>query len=201
MLVPTQHEQSCGAAHSHEFLKWLKSGSNWNLPVRSVLDVGCRSGVAMTVFMDELPSSTRVLGLDIDQEAVDSACVIGDAVQGDLAKMPFTDGEFDWVFCSHTLEHLYHIGAGATELCRVAYVGVFVVLPLESDAKFAEQNEDDEMGKHKFNTMNPLSWVSFFHDPDFVLMYLNLSTSYSDTSFALVRRRFLQYGGRLQHAC
>jgi SAM-dependent methyltransferase len=49
---------------------------------------------------------------------------------GDVARLPFRDGQFDTVLCSHTVEHVDDPEAFQAELARVGREVWFVVPPL-----------------------------------------------------------------------
>jgi len=59
-----------------------------------------------------------------------------DARHGRLEELPCKDKEFDWGFCSHTLEHVEDLGASLAEIKRVCKKGCFVVVPVESKEEF-----------------------------------------------------------------
>lgn len=103
-------------------------------PISSLLDVGCREGEALRVFADrKIP---RLCGLDITPEFLEEAALYADTVEGDVENLPFPDVSFEWIFCSHTLEHARSLPAAWSELLRVASFGLFIVLPLETRDDF-----------------------------------------------------------------
>lgn len=85
----------------------------------SVLDIGCGTGT----FLARLsrPHGTgRALGLDISQAAVASVAARGiPAVRGDIHRLPFKDGEFDFVFARHMLDQIQGVPDALRECQRV----------------------------------------------------------------------------------
>jgi SAM-dependent methyltransferase len=55
------------------------------------------------------------------------------AVCSPLEKLPFEDEEFEWVFCSHTLEHVKDLNEALSEIMRVSEKGVWIVVPIEPE--------------------------------------------------------------------
>jgi SAM-dependent methyltransferase len=80
-----------------------------------------------------LPAAQVILELDLsdgvhrdgqDIRHSDSACLI----QGDVQSLPFADHAFDFVYCSHVLEHVDDPAEACKELMRVANRG-FIETP------------------------------------------------------------------------
>ncbi|MFE6282286.1 class I SAM-dependent methyltransferase [Streptomyces sp. NPDC057877] len=95
----------------------------------SVLDVGCGTGTFLARLSH--PHVTgRVLGLDISEAAVASVATRGiPAVRGDIYRLPFQDGEFDFVFARHMLDHIQRVPDALRECHRVLKrSGVFVAV-------------------------------------------------------------------------
>jgi ubiquinone/menaquinone biosynthesis C-methylase UbiE len=89
-----------------------------------VLDIGCGDGYAMEL----IKGST---GIDISEKKVQIAQDNGlNAVVGRMEDLPFTNDEFDTVFCSHTLEHAEDVEKAVKEIQRVAKRAVIIV-PIE----------------------------------------------------------------------
>lgn len=193
------HESELSAERAQRFAVWLVNG--WGLPIKSVLDAGCRCGFGLSAFVDMLPSDVRIVGMDIMPDAVERATQISEAVQGDILNMPFIVNEFDWVFCSHTLEHLEDIPRAVDQLCAVSKCGMCIVVPLESDSKFNEylkrKSPDGDVGMHKFHTMDPMVWFDYFRGKDLVLRHAEMSLSHSDLYFIMQHKSTMSYGGRI----
>ncbi len=97
-----------------------------NLCERTVLEVGSGRGfLAM-----KLSATRRVTAVDI---LVDSQLPMKYSgvrfVIGNIERLPFQDGTFDTVVCTHTLEHVQHIFAAVSELRRVAKRRMIIVVP------------------------------------------------------------------------
>ena len=90
---------------------------------RSLLDVGCGQGYLLGRLRRP---GWRLYGSDV----VDGVRLpAGTYVQADIEQLPFRDGAFDVVTCSHTLEHMIDLRAAVAELRRVARRQLIVVVP------------------------------------------------------------------------
>ena len=153
-------EKERGTVHMRKFLTALAQLAP-NL--KSLLDVGCRYGYALNDALAAFPEA-RLVGVDIVPEFVEDTRDVGvEAVQASIEELPFADGEFDWVFSSHTLEHAKDVQKAAFELTRVAKHGLYLAVPLEKE----------EWGKNweAHNTFypNPMQWLELIAlaRPDF----------------------------------
>jgi SAM-dependent methyltransferase len=110
------------AQYRREFLALVQS-----VAPASVLDVGCGDGE----FLAQLaPSVARVAGVDTDAEELAQAAARGLAVSNAPAsKLPFADGEFDWVTLQYTAHHVPDLPSAMAECWRVSRVGVLVLDP------------------------------------------------------------------------
>ena len=98
-----------------------------------MLDVGCGNGLIARRLRERGHS---VVAVDITQDSVAAACAAGAiGVRAALPELPFRDGSFDTVVCSHTLEHIPDIWRAAAELRRVAR-RVVAVVPKQRYAKY-----------------------------------------------------------------
>jgi SAM-dependent methyltransferase len=86
-----------------------------------ILDAGCGSGRTL----DELAHYGRASGVDISQDAVDTARSRGhrDVRIGAIEEMPFDDGSFDLVTCLDVVEHTPDDRRALGELRRVTRPG------------------------------------------------------------------------------
>ncbi len=98
-----------------------------------ILEVGCGRGIAFPP-LDRLCTPTRLVGIDVDAEALSDAEqhlrqreVDATVVLGDVRSMPFVDGEFDVVIDFGTCYHIARPGDALEEISRVLQPGgVFV---------------------------------------------------------------------------
>lgn len=91
----------------------------------SVLDVGCGRGHVLRQ-MRSVNKTARLVGADLlDDLSVPDI----EYVKAEAHALPFADGEFDVVCCTHVLEHVKHPEQLLSELLRVAKRCVLVVTP------------------------------------------------------------------------
>lgn len=91
-----------------------------------VLDVGCGTGIVSRVVAPIVGSSGRMVSLDIDLGMLSVARSLKPADgadfewrQGDVAKMPFENAEFDLVLCQAALQFFPYKLAALREIRRV----------------------------------------------------------------------------------
>lgn len=163
--------------HARGFVNYLL---DQDIEPASILDAGCRTGMGMAVFQTSLPS--RVVGVDLVPQFVEEAAKIGDAHVADLSHLPFHDGEFEWIYCSHTLEHCESFFLAFAELKRVATHGLYIVLPLENE-ELRKRNPS-----HKRNCGHPAEWLyKYLYDDHWWPSYLTLR--YDRPEITVVMRR------------
>jgi len=76
------------------------------LPKGELLDVGCGSGVTLRL---AALLGWRATGLELDPAAVHAARADGlDVIQGSYRKLEEHPGRWDYIICSHVLEHVHH---------------------------------------------------------------------------------------------
>ncbi len=93
--------------------------------VKTVLDVGCGSGLTMSFFRE---FGCDVTGIDVS----DSALKISDGIKMDARKMKFSDGSFDLVFSDGLLEHFKlstDFNSIVKEMCRVSKKYILICQP------------------------------------------------------------------------
>lgn len=100
-----------------------------NLPQKAgmtLLDVGAGNGYLLTR-LAESRRWHRIAGVDV----VASKDGIGrfESHSGILPSLPFADGEFDVVTCTHVIEHLLDVEGSVKELLRITKERLFLVLP------------------------------------------------------------------------
>jgi len=61
-------------------------------------------------------------------------CINQMLIEGDIMDLPFEDGQLDFVYCNHLLEHLDRPDLAMKELHRVSAKGMIAVPSVESEA-------------------------------------------------------------------
>lgn len=100
-------------------------------PGETLLDAGCGEGRHC---FGALERGARVLGLDLDRDALKAAAgglrtrgeelgSLGVMLQGDTFALPFRDDSFDKVICAEVMEHVHDFRGAARELARVTKPG------------------------------------------------------------------------------
>lgn len=116
----------------------LKEIERRKLPSFSVLDVGAGSGELLRVAAKWARETRRVgrfVGLELNERSARAIAEESQAfseissVRSDAFKLPFSDGEFDWVFCSLFTHHFpdERVVELLTEMNRVAQRGIYVI--------------------------------------------------------------------------
>ena len=90
-----------------------------------VLDVGCRKGM----YARNLGGKDRLVGLDVDLDALRHARAFLEVVRGDASAMPFKDLSFDTVVAGDVLEHVGDDVTTFREFIRVARTNVLLSVP------------------------------------------------------------------------
>lgn len=96
--------------------------------VKSVLDVGCGSGIITNRVLAE-----RVVGLDFSRTALKKLVYMG--VEGNLLSLPFSDNSFDLIICSEVIEHISYFDyfQVLAELSRVSSQYLLISVPCEEN--------------------------------------------------------------------
>jgi len=114
---------------------------------------------------------------DLDPEGVD--------VQLDITAMPFEDGAFDAILCSHVLEHVPEDRSAMAELHRVLRPGGWALVLVPLDLAREETYED-------FSVTAPEDRVREFGQDDHVRMYaLDIVQRLEGAGFDVVTDRFV----------
>ncbi|PYB77845.1 MULTISPECIES: class I SAM-dependent methyltransferase [Rhizobium] len=102
----------------------------------SVCDIGCGTGALLTRIRQGHPTLTRVTGVDFVID--DAAALPGvEYIAAKIENLPFADGEFDTVVCTHVIEHVLEYHRAIAELRRIARRRVIIVVPREREARYS----------------------------------------------------------------
>ena len=116
----------------------------------TVLDVGCGRHGYMVEQINRNLRGIKASGIDINPP-------IGPQYHtGFVEKLPFDDGAYDFVLCTHTLEHILDLKKGVQELLRVARKSIVVVIPkqryyyytVDENINFFQNEEDIRRSFH-----------------------------------------------------
>lgn len=101
----------------------------------SVCDVGCGTGALLRRIRDARPDVQRLAGVDfvIDPETRDKGI---EYLAEKVEALPFPDGAFDTVICTHVIEHIVDYRAAIAELRRVARRRLIIVVPREREYRY-----------------------------------------------------------------
>jgi 2-polyprenyl-3-methyl-5-hydroxy-6-metoxy-1,4-benzoquinol methylase len=103
-----------------------------DLPVGTVLDVGCGSGEHLWMLKRQ---GWQVRGVDVSESAAEEARKLGvEVFVGQLHEAKFQDGEFDAVVMIHSLEHMYHPSFVLKEVRRIISDGGVLVIEVPNIA-------------------------------------------------------------------
>ena len=100
-----------------------------------VLDIGSgdKPHWRADVLLDWLPGKDSAA----QRSGAEAARVSRPLFHGDACDMPFADGVFDYVICSHLLEHVHDPAAVMREMMRVAKAG-YIEVPEAASAKILD---------------------------------------------------------------
>ncbi|MEM8839149.1 MAG: class I SAM-dependent methyltransferase [Pseudomonadota bacterium] len=98
----------------------------------SVCDVGCGTGILLKKIRQAKPNVQKLTGVDF---AIDDAEALPgiEYVAAKIEDLPFEDGAFDTVICTHVIEHILDYRAAIKELRRIAKKRLIIVVPLERE--------------------------------------------------------------------
>jgi SAM-dependent methyltransferase len=98
----------------------------------SVCDVGCGTGILLKSIRQSRDGAGRYVGVDFVIE--DAAAIEGiDYVAARIEELPFADGEFDTVICTHVIEHVLDYRQAIAELRRITRKRLIIVVPRERE--------------------------------------------------------------------
>jgi ubiquinone/menaquinone biosynthesis C-methylase UbiE len=57
-------------------------------------------------------------------------------IKAQITSLPFADGQFDTVVCTHTLEHIRDVGKALAEVKRVCAKRLIIVVPCQREYRY-----------------------------------------------------------------
>jgi SAM-dependent methyltransferase len=101
-------------------------------PAGSVLEVGCGTGAVLAA-VKRAGVGTRHVGVDMADPGahMDDGARDLDIKAYDGTRLPFPDGSFDLVYCSHVIEHVPDPRGLLAEIRRVARGVIYLEVPCE----------------------------------------------------------------------
>ena len=102
---------------------------------QSVCDVGCGTGILLKRIKQARHECKRFMGVDF---AIDDANALK-GIEYEAAKiesLPFKDGEFDTVICTHVVEHVLDYRAAIAELRRITKKRLIIIVPREREYRY-----------------------------------------------------------------
>lgn len=149
---PESQCPQCGARERHRLLWYyirnetnLTDGGNdilYFAPSKNILD-------------DLQEYGNNVLTMDLLMDGVD--------LNADITRLPFTDGTFDWIVCSHVLEHIPNDRAAMSEMERVLNPEGEALIMVPKDRSRDQTYEDSsitspEARRREFGQENHVRW-------------------------------------------
>jgi SAM-dependent methyltransferase len=102
---------------------------------KSVCDVGCGTGYLLTLIRKDHPEMDVFYGVDFVIDDARSLPGIN-FVESKIEKLPFSDGHFDTVVCTHVIEHILDYRQAIAELRRIAARRLIIVVPREREYRY-----------------------------------------------------------------
>jgi SAM-dependent methyltransferase len=101
----------------------------------SVCDIGCGTGALLSRIQSAHPKLSRLTGVDF---VIDDASRLSgiEYVAAKVETLPFADGEFDTVICTHVIEHILDYRQAIAELRRIAKKRLIIVVPREREYRY-----------------------------------------------------------------
>jgi ubiquinone/menaquinone biosynthesis C-methylase UbiE len=147
----------------------------------SILDVATQEGHFVEILMKYLKSYTEIVGIDIDEEAIDSAqSSLGQANIRfqimDARRLNFKEACFDTVSISASLHHLSNIPKVLSEMFRVLKPGGrFIIIEMHRDGSTAAEltsvylhhwvaEVDSALGYLHNKTLEPQEFADYVSD-------------------------------------
>ena len=124
----------------------------------SIIDIGCGEGRGLDALMRA--GYKKIAGVDIAVDKIKKAKEKGHKIyEEDFHDLKLENQKFDYVFCSHTLEHSYDLKKAFESILNICNKKIYFILPIFETEDFVK--------KH-----NP-SHTSFINDPEYVISILN----------------------------
>lgn len=101
----------------------------------SVCDVGCGTGYLVRKIRAARPDLRRVAGSDFIVDGIPPSSGT-EFHAAKVEELPFADGEFDTVVCTHLLEHLLEPRKAVAELRRITRRRLIIVVPCEREYRY-----------------------------------------------------------------
>ncbi|KQS76893.1 methyltransferase [Rhizobium sp. Leaf384] len=102
----------------------------------SVCDVGCGTGALLKHIQASRPDLTRVTGVDFVVDDAGSLPGV-EYIAARIEDLPFADGAFDTVVCTHVIEHVLDYRQAIAELRRIARRRLIIVVPREREYRYS----------------------------------------------------------------
>lgn len=122
----------------------------------TILDLGCGEGRGLLALKDL--GFTNLFGLDISTPKVLKAQSVGlNVEEGDFNSLDaFKDKSFDYLFCSHAIEHSLNPVQVINQCLKISKNGLFIT-PIDG-------KEQPPLGEspHTFNFYNDEHWINLF---------------------------------------
>lgn len=101
----------------------------------SVCDIGCGTGALLRRVQAARPDVTALTGVDFTAgpELADPGITY---LAARIEDLPFADGAFDTVICTHVIEHILDYRRAIAELRRVARRRLIIVVPREREYRY-----------------------------------------------------------------
>ena len=174
----------CGSHERHRAL-WLYIRERTRLGREPMSLLHFAPEYALRGPIEGLPG-VRYVTADLEPEGVD--------VQLDITAMPFEDGAFDAIICSHVLEHVPDDRAAMSELHRVVRPGGWALVLVPLDLGRDQTYEDP-------NVLSPEDREREFWQDDHVRLYApDIAGRLEGAGFDVVTDRFVEELGEERRA-
>ncbi|MCX7834805.1 MAG: class I SAM-dependent methyltransferase [bacterium] len=105
----------------------------------SILDVGCGDGYLLSFLWN---GKRKLYGIDLSKKAIELAKQRlkdqAELLVGTIQALPFQDNAFEYVVCTHTLEHVNDLKSACEELKRVTKKKLMVLVPVQEFLPYTE---------------------------------------------------------------